>query len=263
MDAILRALERHRARATFFLLGWISERDPSLLKRCLAARHEIASHGYEHLFLQDLDPELLDQDLARTEEALVAAGAPRPIGFRASTFTLTRKTWWAFDVLVRRGYRYDSSVHPVRHPVYGVPGFEPGISVVTAAGGEIVEFPVRDAAGAREELAGRRRGILPPAAGRADLSRAALARGARETGVVLPASVGVRSRATALSRAAVEALPSLPEPRADAAAPRGAARAVPLRDDGGGDHARRSRRACTRAEHEALSAGTSAHSITR
>ena len=58
----------------------------------------------------------------------MAAGAPRPIGFRASTFTLTRATWWAFDVLVARGYRYDSSVHPVRHPVYGVPDFEPGIS---------------------------------------------------------------------------------------------------------------------------------------
>src|SRR5262249_27024752 len=78
----------------------------------------------------------------RTENALVSAGAPRPIGFRASTFTLTKRTWWAFDVLVARGYRYDSSVHPVRHPVYGVPEFEPGISIVRANGGEIVEFPV-------------------------------------------------------------------------------------------------------------------------
>jgi polysaccharide deacetylase family protein (PEP-CTERM system associated) len=142
MDAILGALDRHRAHATFFFLGWIAERHPDLVRRCLAAGHEIASHGYEHLFLQDLDPAKLDEDLARTERALVAAGAPRPIGFRASTFTLTRRTWWAFDVLVRRGYRYDSSVHPVRHPVYGVPGFDPGISVVRAKGGEIVEFPV-------------------------------------------------------------------------------------------------------------------------
>ena len=143
MDAILGCLERGGARATFFFLGWVAERRPDLVQRCLAGGHEVASHGYEHLFLSDLGPESLDEDLARTEEALVAAGAPRPIGFRASTFTLTRETWWALDVLVRRGYRYDSSVHPVRHPTYGIPDFDPGVSVIEApAGGSLVEFPV-------------------------------------------------------------------------------------------------------------------------
>ena len=143
MDAILGALERHGARATFFFLGWIAERHPDLVRRCLDGGHEIASHGYEHRFLQELGSrENLVRDLERTEAALIAAGAPRPIGFRASTFTLTRATWWAFDVLVERGYRYDSSVHPVHHPVYGVPDFEPGISAVAAAGGEILELPV-------------------------------------------------------------------------------------------------------------------------
>ncbi len=143
MDDVLACLERRGARATFFFLGWVAERRPDLVRRCLDGGHEVASHGYEHLYLQDLGREALDADLARTEEALVAAGAPRPIGFRASTFTLTRDTWWAFDVLVARGYRYDSSVHPVRHPVYGVPDFDPGISVVEPeGGGSIVEFPV-------------------------------------------------------------------------------------------------------------------------
>ena len=142
MRAVLDALARHDARATFFFLGWVAERRPDLVRACLAAGHEVASHGFEHKFLAELGADGLDEDLARTERALEAAGAARPIGFRASTFTLTRQTWWAFDVLVRRGYRYDSSVHPVRHPTYGVPDFEPGISVVRATGGEIVEFPV-------------------------------------------------------------------------------------------------------------------------
>jgi polysaccharide deacetylase family protein (PEP-CTERM system associated) len=142
MRAVLDALARHDARATFFFLGWVAERRPDLVRACLAAGHEIASHGYEHRFLDELGEAGLDVDLERTEHALVAAGADAPIGFRASTFTLTRKTWWAFDVLARRGYRYDSSVHPVRHPTYGVPDFEPGISVVRCAAGEIVEFPV-------------------------------------------------------------------------------------------------------------------------
>jgi polysaccharide deacetylase family protein (PEP-CTERM system associated) len=142
MEPILRALERAGARATFFFLGWIAERHPALVRRCLDAGHEIASHGYDHAFLQDLGRAGLAEDLARTERALQAAGAPFPRGFRASTFTLTRATWWAFDELVARGYRYDSSVHPVKHPTYGVPDFEPGISEVATEKGTIVEFPV-------------------------------------------------------------------------------------------------------------------------
>jgi polysaccharide deacetylase family protein (PEP-CTERM system associated) len=142
LDAILSALERRGARATFFFLGWIAERRPDLVERCLALGHEVASHGYEHRFLADLGRDGLADDLARTERALQAAGAPRPLGFRASTFSLTRATQWAFDVLVERGYAYDSSVHPIAHPDYGMPEFDPGISVVSRARGRIVEFPV-------------------------------------------------------------------------------------------------------------------------
>jgi polysaccharide deacetylase family protein (PEP-CTERM system associated) len=144
MEAVLGALQRAGSRATFFFLGWVAERRPDLVQRCLEQGHEVGSHGYEHTFLWDLGPEGLERDLERTEQALAAAGAPRPAGFRASTFTLTRRTFWAIDVLVRRGYLYDSSIHPVSHPVYGIPDFEPGISRVRSSdgGGELVEFPV-------------------------------------------------------------------------------------------------------------------------
>ena len=144
MEPILSSLARHGAKATFFFLGWIAERRPDMVERCLEGGHEIASHGYEHLFLDDLgSPDALHEDLGKTEDLLVAAGAPRPIGFRASTFTLTQKTWWAMDVLTARGYQYDSSVHPVRHPTYGIPDFDPGVSIVKApSGGELIEFPV-------------------------------------------------------------------------------------------------------------------------
>lgn len=143
MDALLDVLARCDARATMFFLGWVAERRPDLVARCHAAGHEVASHGFEHRFLWDLGtPDALHRDLERTERALEAAGAPRPVGFRASTFTLTRRTWWAFDVLAERGYLYDSSVHPVRHPVYGVPDFDAGVSKVETPHGTIVEFPV-------------------------------------------------------------------------------------------------------------------------
>lgn len=143
MDALLSLLDRRGARATMFFLGWIATRRPDLVKRCHDAGHEIASHGWEHEFLWDLEgPDGFRRHLALTEDAIEAAGVPRPVGFRASTFTLTRRTWWALEVLVERGYRYDSSVHPIRHPDYGVPGFEPGISTIETEAGSIVEFPV-------------------------------------------------------------------------------------------------------------------------
>jgi polysaccharide deacetylase family protein (PEP-CTERM system associated) len=142
MQHILRALEKTSSRATFFFLGWIAERYPEWVVRCLEAGHEVASHGYDHDFLWDLGPEGAAFDLARTEAALAAAGAPRPRGFRASTFTLTERTLWAFDLLVEAGYTYDSSVHPVTHPTYGIPDFAPGVSRVERPAGHLVEFPV-------------------------------------------------------------------------------------------------------------------------
>ena len=142
MGRCLDLLREHASRATFFFLGWVAERRPDLVRRCLDEGHEVQSHGYEHRFLWDLGEDGLEADLERTEQALVAAGAPRPTGFRASTFTLTERTFWALEVLVRRGYRYDSSIHPIRHPTYGMPDFEPGISRVETPAGSIVEFPV-------------------------------------------------------------------------------------------------------------------------
>ena len=112
------------------------------MRRVLDAGHEVASHGYDHRFLGDVGPDGLEEHLARAEDAIVAAGAPRPSGFRASTFTLTRETWWALEGLAARGYAYDSSIHPVRHPTYGIPDSDPGISVVPTRAGAIVEFPV-------------------------------------------------------------------------------------------------------------------------
>ena len=142
MGRIFDALDRHQAKATFFSLGWIAERRPDLVQEALRRGHEIASHGWGHEFLWDIGPEGLADELARTEEALAKAGAPRPLGFRASTFTLTRRTWWAFEVLAARGYVYDSSVHPIAHPVYGVPDFDTGISIVETPRGAVTEFPV-------------------------------------------------------------------------------------------------------------------------
>ncbi len=142
MDLVLKTLAKHDSHATFFFLGWVAQRRPDLVRRCHEEGHEVASHGFDHRFLWDVGPEGLDEHLGQTENAIVNAGVPKPVGFRASTFTLTHETRWAFEILARRGYRYDSSVHPVHHPLYGIPDFNPGISQVDTPAGALIEFPV-------------------------------------------------------------------------------------------------------------------------
>lgn len=121
---ILRLFARHQTRATFFTLGWVADRAPELIREIEAAGHEIAVHGYDHLLLTRITPAEFEADLLRALEAIERCGVgARPIGFRAPSFTVVEKTMpWAFEILERQGFLYDSSVFPVGfHPDYGVP----------------------------------------------------------------------------------------------------------------------------------------------
>ena len=119
---VLRLLDRHDTRATFFVLGWIAERLPDLVREVADRGHEIASHGYGHALLTDLTPREFEDDVDRGLEALARCGVDRVLGYRAPSFTVVESTKaWAFEVLERRGFRYDSSVFPVGfHPDYGI-----------------------------------------------------------------------------------------------------------------------------------------------
>lgn len=139
---LLERLREARTRATFFALGWVAEREPSLVREIVAAGHEIASHGYEHRFVHDLGPGAFREDLRRTRGILEDVSARPVLGFRASTFTITERTPWALPILAEEGYRYDSSVFPVRHPTYGIPHFPRQPLLLTFDGGRrLVEFP--------------------------------------------------------------------------------------------------------------------------
>jgi polysaccharide deacetylase family protein (PEP-CTERM system associated) len=121
---ILDLFERHGTRATFFVLGWIAERVPELVREIEEKGHEIAVHGYNHLLLTQITPAEFDEDLARALEALRSCGVKQtPLGFRAPSFTVVDKTQeWALATLAKYNFRYDSSVFPVGfHPDYGVP----------------------------------------------------------------------------------------------------------------------------------------------
>jgi len=142
-DTILQAFADAEVKGTFFMLGCVAERHPALVRRIVDGGHELASHGWSHAPLTSLtEPAALDE-MVRSKALLEDLGGVEILGFRAPSFSVTKSTRWALDALLEAGYRYDSSVFPVRHPDYGVPDSEEGIHELAAPSGRtIVEFPM-------------------------------------------------------------------------------------------------------------------------
>ena len=121
VERILELFGESGAQATFFTLGWIAERYPALVRRIAAAGHEIASHGYGHLRIQEQTPAEFAFDIRKAKGLLEDLCGTEVKGYRAPSFSLGRRTLWAFDDIARAGYHYSSSVYPVRHDLYGMP----------------------------------------------------------------------------------------------------------------------------------------------
>lgn len=121
IDKILQILDEHKARATFFFLGWIVERHPEFVHRILEKGHEIGYHGYNHEELSSLTREEFSVNLDRFLKLLVSLSIPQPVGFRAPSFSLKKNTSWAVDEIRSRGFKYDSSVYPMFKLRYGTP----------------------------------------------------------------------------------------------------------------------------------------------
>lgn len=121
VERLLQLFERHRAHATFFVLGWIAERYPRIVRDIAAAGHEIASHGYGHLRATEQTPEEFAADIRRAKQLLEDTVGVEVLGYRAPSFSIGHANPWAFDCIAEAGYRYSSSVYPVRHDHYGMP----------------------------------------------------------------------------------------------------------------------------------------------
>lgn len=121
MACILDMLAANNTKATFFTLGWIAERYPQVVRRIVADGHELASHGYGHERASDLaEAEFLD-DITRSKAILEDLGGAPVLGYRAPSFSIGETNLWAFDCLLKAGYRYSSSIYPIRHDHYGMP----------------------------------------------------------------------------------------------------------------------------------------------
>lgn len=121
VDVILGLLDETHSRATFFTLGWIAERYPQVVRRIVDNGHELASHGYGHQRASDLTPGQFRDDITRAKQLLEDLGGVAIRGYRAPSFSINRKNWWAVKELENAGYVYSSSIYPVRHDHYGMP----------------------------------------------------------------------------------------------------------------------------------------------
>lgn len=153
---LLELLADHGARATFFVLGWVAERHPGMIRDVVSGGHEIASHGWDHARITQLRPEQFRQEARKTKRVLEDVAGHPVVGFRAPSFSLVPGCEWALEILVEEGYRYDSSLFPVRRPGYGYPNGKRDPHWVELRSGRLAEVPPATL---------RRWGLNMPAAG--------------------------------------------------------------------------------------------------
>jgi len=120
-DRLLQLFDVHGIKATFFMLGWVAERYPGLVRRIVDSGHELASHGYAHVRATEQQPEEFRNEVARTKRLLEDLGGAAVIGYRAPSYSIGAKNLWALSELEQAGYQYSSSIYPIRHDLYGMP----------------------------------------------------------------------------------------------------------------------------------------------
>jgi polysaccharide deacetylase family protein (PEP-CTERM system associated) len=139
-ERLLRIFGDANVTATFFVLGWVARRFPSLVRSIAAEGHEIASHGYGHRLVYDLTPAQFREDIRRSRAVLEAAADAQVLGYRAPSYSVTPRSLWALDILIEEGFRYDASIFPIHHDRYGIP-ISPRHPYVISRASDLVEAP--------------------------------------------------------------------------------------------------------------------------
>lgn len=140
-DRLLAIFEAAGLKATFFVLGWVAERYPSLVQRIAAGGHELASHGFAHRLVYDLTPGMFREDIRRSKDVMESAAGVSVQGYRAPSYSITPRSLWALDILIEEGFTYDASIFPIHHDRYGIPVSARHPYRLQRTDGELVEVP--------------------------------------------------------------------------------------------------------------------------
>jgi polysaccharide deacetylase family protein (PEP-CTERM system associated) len=153
---LLETFGDHGVKATFFVLGWAAERHPSLVREIVEGGHELACHGYSHQLVYTQSPRVFREETLRAKGLLEDVGQVPVLGYRAASYSITKESEWALDVLVDAGFTYDSSIFPVHHDRYGIPNADVRPHRIRDSGQGLVEFPLstKSVAGWRIPVAG-------------------------------------------------------------------------------------------------------------
>ncbi len=143
---LLDLFDEYKIKASFFVLGWVAERSKRLVQEIAQRGHEVASHGYSHQLIYNQQPDVFRQETLRSRKLLEDISQMPVRGYRAASYSITERSRWALDILVEAGFDYDSSIFPVRHDRYGIPGSpEEPYQLTTPKGYTLLEFPLSTA----------------------------------------------------------------------------------------------------------------------
>ena len=140
-ERILRMFDDYGVKATFFVLGWVAEHHPSVVREITAAGHEVASHGYEHVRVFQQSPREFRADISRTKAVLEDISGQEVVGYRAASYSIDARTLWALKEVQEAGYLYSSSIYPIRHDLYGMPE-APRVPFYPNGDGALIELPI-------------------------------------------------------------------------------------------------------------------------
>jgi polysaccharide deacetylase family protein (PEP-CTERM system associated) len=138
----LEILDKKKVKGTFFVLGWVADHHPDVVRAIVAAGHEIGCHSYAHRLVYDLTPAEFRQDTLRAVAAIEDSCGIRPRVYRAPSYSITRNSLWALEVLAECGFTHDSSIYPIAHDRYGIPGFKRHAHLIRTPSGPILEVPI-------------------------------------------------------------------------------------------------------------------------
>lgn len=143
---LLDQFDEHGIKSTFFVLGWVAERAGSLVREIADRGHEVACHGYSHQLVYNQSPEIFREETVRSKQILEDIIQAPVHGYRAASYSITKRSRWALDILAEAGFEYDSSIFPVHHDLYGMPD-SPNhpYRLKTQTGKPLVEFPLSTA----------------------------------------------------------------------------------------------------------------------